>query len=266
MATGKNLLCLEEDFNPVADNYLCFPNIYTSCLEEVNMKYIYIPVLCGCGCNEIVWGGHKFIHGHNSRIFNPATGEGVGAKISRMKIGHPVSDDTKRKISEKNKGKVPWCFGKKLSDEHRKKMSELKRGKAPWNKGKIGVQIGWNKGQTLPEELKKKLSNIKKANPSPTQFKNGEQHPLWNNGSSFEPYCQKFNARLKERIRDRDNRTCQLCGEKENGSKLAVHHIHYDKPNCEPDLISLCRKCHGKIIFNKDYYEELFMNKLTSRK
>jgi hypothetical protein len=97
----------------------------------------------------------------------------------------------------------------------------------------------------------------------------GENHPSWIDGRSFEPYCTKFNERLKERVRERDGRVCQLCGlsEKENGKKLDVHHIHYDKENCYPDLIGLCSKCN--LTVNKrsmrSSYEQTFMNKLNER-
>jgi hypothetical protein len=87
----------------------------------------------------------------------------------------------------------------------------------------------------------------------------------WQGGKSFEPYCFKFNNQLKERIRERDNRTCQLCGDKENGRKLSVHHIHYLKSDCEPDLVALCLRCNVKVNKNKEFYEGLFMNKLNDR-
>lgn len=98
-----------------------------------------------------------------------------------------------------------------------------------------------------------------------TQCLEGENSPLWKGGLSFDPYCPKFNESLKEIIRERDNRTCQLCNTKENGKKLCVHHIHYDKENCAPDLISLCTRCSTKVNFNRDYYETLFIGKLKSR-
>lgn len=71
---------------------------------------------------------------------------------------------------------------------------------------------------------------------------------------------------IKNKIRDRDNHVCQLCGrtEKENKKKLDVHHIHYDKENCEPDLITLCRFCNSKVNTNRDYYENLFIIKLKN--
>jgi len=91
----------------------------------------------------------------------------------------------------------------------------------------------------------------------------GERSSNWKGGRSFGPYCPKFNGALKEDIRERDNRTCQLCGAKENGEKLCVHHIHYDKENCAPDLISLCRLCNCKVNGNREYYEAFFMSLLS---
>jgi len=53
--------------------------------------------------------------------------------------------------------------------------------------------------------------------------------------------------------------------EDENGQKLSVHHVHYDKENCAPDLISLCWRCNLKANTNRDYYENFFMEKLKER-
>jgi len=199
-----------------------------------------------------------------------------------FKKRHIFSKETLQKNSESHKGKVPankakypkiptlclcgcnnavwngrkWINGHNpqknrgmKTPEGRKKISKANKGRTPWNNGKP-----WDDG------TKAKMSKSRKG-----RFK-GKENINWNGGTSFLPYCHKFNEQLKEQIRERDNRTCQLCGEKENGRKLSVHHIHYDKPNCEPDLITLCIRCNGKVNKNRDYYEELFMNKTTPRK
>ena len=53
------------------------------------------------------------------------------------------SEETRTKIGEGNKGKIPWNKGKKgiynHSEESKRKMSEKKKGQIPWNKGKKGL-------------------------------------------------------------------------------------------------------------------------------
>lgn len=59
------------------------------------------------------------------------------------------SDDTCRKMSESKKGKSPWCEGKTLSEEHRSNISKSMKGK--------------NLGKTFTAEHRKKLSESHKA-------------------------------------------------------------------------------------------------------
>ena len=91
----------------------------------------------------------------------------------------------------------------------------------------------------------------------------GEGSPNWKGGTSFEPYCSSFNKVLKEEIREKHNRLCFLCSktEEENGQKLAVHHINGDKmAGCNDKkllLVPLCRECHGKVHFKKEWHNKL---------
>jgi len=85
----------------------------------------------------------------------------------------------------------------------------------------------------------------------------------WHGGLSFEPYTIEFNRQLKEMIRNRDGNKCQLCEvpEMELIEKLCIHHIDYDKNNCLPsNLISLCRSCHAKVNFNRQYWQTKFQD------
>jgi len=87
----------------------------------------------------------------------------------------------------------------------------------------------------------------------------------WLGGKSFEPYSPGWTKTYKEQIRDQDNHTCQLCGktEKDNGQKLDVHHIDYNKKNLDPkDLISLCKGCHLKTNFNRKYWKNILLTNI----
>lgn len=72
------------------------------------------------------------------------------------------------------------------------------------------------------------------------------------NHSRYKPvhqkYAREWNFKLKEFIRNRDDRKCQICGGKENNRHHAVHHIDSNKENCNTwNLITLCNSCHGRI-------------------
>lgn len=81
----------------------------------------------------------------------------------------------------------------------------------------------------------------------------GKNNHNWQGGKSFEPYCEKFNFRFKEKIREKYNRRCYFCGktEEENGERLCVHHIDDDKEQgCNGKywfVIPLCKKCHDRL-------------------
>jgi len=252
LATGQNSPnCQEEDLiNPVADSLITFQDHIVNCQEEV--------ILMGKPHTE-EWKKRmsEMNRGENNPNYGNRMCEESRKRISEYRKTHPMPEEARRKQAESLKGKRkgwhhtekqkkhlseikkknPSCYwkGKKLSEEHKKKLSEVRKGRTPWNKGK--------------------------------EFLKGEKNPRWLGGISFEPYCHKFNDGLKESIRERDNRTCQLCGikEEEHFRKLDVHHIHYDKLNCDPDLISLCMKCNQRVNAKRDYHENLFMEKLRQK-
>lgn len=80
------------------------------------------------------------------------------------------------------------------------------------------------------------------------------------------PYPDDWTDTLREAIRQRDDYTCQECGTHQDElkgriRKLDIHHIDYNKDNCNPDnLITLCKKCHTKTNSNRDYWIDYFTN------
>lgn len=197
--------------------------------------------LCKCGCGQeiiIKWWYTinkipKYISGHNRKGTHQT--QETKYKISKSTRGlRHHTEETKIKISQSLTGrKRPLEVKKKISDGQ--------------------------KGKYIPIEARQKMSKARKG------IYYGEKSGNWKGGLSFLPYCSKFNKKLKESIRERDNRTCQKCSNKENGQRLSVHHIHYDKENCYPDLISLCRKCNSKVNSNRNYWEQYFMEILKEK-
>lgn len=122
-------------------------------------------------------------------------------------------------------------------------------------------------GKIPSKATREKMSKVRKGKRRPkiSEALKGERNGRWQGGKSFEPYNSEFNEQLKELIRHRDGYKCQLCGcpEIENGRKLDVHHIDYDKNNCKPlNLISLCSRCNTKVNSNRLKWIKYFKRKV----
>jgi len=92
----------------------------------------------------------------------------------------------------------------------------------------------------------------------------GANNPNWKGGISHGAYSKEWIKELQEEIRKRDNYECQECGAipddiSEAYKALDIHHIDYDKHNCDPkNLVTLCRRCHMKTNKNRIYWEDHF--------
>lgn len=140
---------------------------------------------------------------------------------------------------------------------------------AEYQKGKSGNRLDKPCSEETKEILRK--SHKGKHNSPTTEFKKGDSRITgannwnWKDGISFEPYSSEFNNARKEYVRKRDGHICQLCGktQEENGRKLSIHHIDYDKKNCNPkNLISLCIACNTKVNSNREYWMRYFQRKM----
>jgi len=102
-------------------------------------------------------------------------------------------------------------------------------------------------------------------------FQRGKNKSLDGPAVHGSPYPQKF-PKIKTQIRKRDNWTCGLCGTYKPTCNvrrcgIAVHHIDYDKANCDPEnLICLCDRCHGLTNFNRGYWQVLFVALMSGSK
>ena len=203
------------------------------------------------------------------------------------------------KISATMKGRIPkniemiagWNRGKRKEDYSQLSNSGVKKGNIPWNKGKKGLQVAWNKGlkgflkgreiawadkisQGKKNSLKSRAasqkaierawkSNIGRKHTEEFRFnRSGERCHFWNGGTSYEPYKVDWTKTLRRSIRERDKYICQMCEKPQGDITHCIHHIDYNKNNCNPDnLVTLCRPCHTKTNFNRDYWINYFKEK-----
>jgi len=101
----------------------------------------------------------------------------------------------------------------------------------------------------------------------------GKNHWNYIDGRSNLDYPEEYTSHLRQKIRKRDNYTCQNCGIIEEeyiiiyGKILDIHHIDYNKfNNKEDNLITLCHQCNVRANFNRDYWINFYKNKIWSIK
>ena len=186
----------------------------------------------------------------------PSVSEGYRKKMSEANLGKKRSEKTKQKMSESHSGEKHYMYGKHHTEERKQKMrkplSELHKQHISENHADVS-------GKNSPMCGKGYLVS-------------GEKNGNWQGGISNLPYCKKFDDDLKERVRDFFDRKCYVCGktETENGQRLSVHHVNYNKMVCcndiKPLFVPLCRSCHSKTLKDREYWEEFFtvsLNYLT---
>jgi hypothetical protein len=185
---------------------------------------------------------------------------------SNPNYGHRWSDDKKKKFAESRMGENNPFFGGMVSDEHRQHLREIH----------IGKPLSYNTKELIRNSrIGKKLSEETKYKMRLSRM--GEKCNLWKGGISFEPYCPKFTKEFRDRVRFFWDYKCgnPKCGksQEENGEKLCVHHVHFDKQVCCNDrpamFIPLCRSCHATT--NNDpekyikMYEDIIMEKFGGK-
>jgi len=163
--------------------------------------------------------------------------------------GKTHSDETKAKISHGNKGK-------RWSEEAKKKMSEYRKGK---NVGKENPMYG----KVASEETKQKMREAKKGmkrSAADRKKRCGSGNPNWRGGLSKLPYCPVWTDTFKKEVKERDNYQCQNPFCESPDAILAVHHIDYNKKNCDPEnLITLCHIDNSRANFDRQWHQAFYM-------
>jgi NUMOD3 motif/HNH endonuclease len=188
--------------------------------------------------------------GENNPMFGQTHGESARTSISKSRFGTHASDITKSKMSESRSGENHPLFGKHHTEDSCKKMSNSRVGR------RCGIENPFF-GKHHSSETLLKIS--------------GEKSPHWKGGTSYFPYCEKFNKNRKKATRKFFNNCCIVCGKHESENivgnrqvSLSVHHIDHDKnQGCDGkpfNLVPLCHKCHNMEISNEEEYKE-YINK-----
>lgn len=166
-----------------------------------------------------------------------------------------MSDNQKSKISKSH-------IGIKHTEESKKKMSQYRIGKPSKNKGKKRpVEFGekvrlWMTGRKVSLETRKKRSEtLKRIGHKPVAM-SGEKHYKWKGGIRKYGKTHYMDKRYKDwrtSVFERDNWTCQTCGER---GYVEPHHIkgYTEFPEYRFDIdngVTLCKECHKDVTFKR---------------
>ena len=188
-------------------------------------------------------------------------------RMSEIHQGMHHTEEAKQKISAHNAMKRSEVIAKVSGEKHHAKNPEYRKKQSKRMKGQESVMCGKTGKDNAMSNPK-----IRKKHKEAMQLLTGENNPNWKGGTSYLPYCEKFDDDFKERVRNFFGRYCYVCGKNEidNGEKLSVHHVTYNKDTCcdntKPLFVPLCKSCHAKTLFDREYWEEFFtvsLNYLT---
>ncbi len=180
--------------------------------------------------------------------------------MSLARMGRRLSAAVRKRISKALWGRPrPYALGNRWAVGHKYSppaRSVLEERRARWM-GRHNPKYG--KGDRIVGNKNPNYGNGDKIA--------GSKNPMWRGGRSFEAYSFRWTASLKERIRERDRHTCQICGAKQKHHTFPVHHIDYNKRHCSPNnLVTLCRPCHTTTNSSRKYWRTFFKIGRTSTK
>jgi hypothetical protein len=211
----------------------------------------------------------KYIRTANSGMAGKKHSEESKLKMRLRQLGKKHSIETRKKLSKLHTGKT-------FSKQHREKISKGNKGKKMPKSAceKIRLSMIGNKhglGKKWSKERREKHKN------NPGRFKDGHtpwckgkfnikirknNHWNWKGGTSYGKYSMDWTKALKRSIRERDKYTCKMCSKQQSEKAFDVHHIDYDKQNCNPqNLITLCHSCHCKTNTHHNYWIQ-FLNRV----
>jgi len=136
--------------------------------------------------------------------------------------------------------------------------------------GKYGCRASKNKrlsilkSSSFREDQSQRMKQYYLDHPEKITTLCGKNNPAYKHGEARDRQYTGFTETKKQQIRERDSHTCQLCGRvwSGDGARFHVHHIDYDKDNFDDaNLVTLCRSCHGRTHYNRNYWKELFRKK-----
>jgi|GEM_PF-3260365 len=202
--------------------------------------------LCGCG-KETSFNNNKkrynyFIHGHSGRVRSESSHNKIVEAIKR-RWQDPKFKEKMAAIKSVSKRKISMSVKKLWEDpNYRDYMMECRKRKNSYDKVSKKLKDNWK-------------------DPDFILAHTGPNSNNWKGGLSFEDYCSIWkDIEFKEEIKERDDRECNSFFCDGISNRLAIHHIDYNKKNCNPqNLITLCISCNSKANSDRFFWRGFYI-------
>lgn len=154
----------------------------------------------------------------------------IGSRLKKRGVTDSVSEALEGRDITWSDKIADALRGRELSRDTRQKISEANKGKDSWSEG------------MRKEENPEIMKNIGKS---------GEDHWAWKGGVSEKRNRIRQSSEYnnwRDSVFERDNYTCQKCGD-DSGGNLNAHHIkpfsEYEETRFDVDNgVTMCRSCH----------------------
>lgn len=227
--------------------------------KDMTVSIDEIAIEFHCSNGQICYIAHKIGLPKRNTLGNHHKSDRYKSKYSKIMKKRWEDPDYRRRTIES-------ITKTQSTDEYRERMSKIQH--------KIRGNKDFYLTHPISMETRRKTGiSVKRVWLDPTYRemmhikRSGPNNPNWRGGIAYKPYCHKFNEEFKEIVRNSFNRICFCCGKTEianNGKRLSVHHIDYNKVSiCKYSswaFVPLCNACHSKTNFNRYHWFNLLIN------
>jgi len=191
-------------------------------------------------------------------------------------VGYKFTEETRKKMSEAQKGEKSHMYGKHISEEHKRKLSEFNRGKQVSEETRRKLSEAhsgknhFNYGKQFSEETKKRMSEAQKGERNAmygrhhsektkeimSEMRKGEKHPLYGKHHTEESIQKMSKAKIGKYLGSKNPNAKSYIVTTPEGKEIFVHGLTEFCRNYKQEKLiykCLCACVHGRQKHHKGY-------------